>query len=164
MNPDLQILDPGPPPIAPPPDTPAAAARLSVSPHYVKTWRNVTVLVVALMALLVTLHVLGTGSFRHRAASIRTGDSKSQVLAALGQPTAMVPGRGASPNTSLHFPQPQDWCYGSRYRCRFALWRQFPYFLRIEDRSWSFCPWPRDTVVGFGAAGRVIRIEKKPTS
>jgi hypothetical protein len=123
----------------------------------------VTVLVVALMGLSVALHVLGTASLRRRAGSIRVGDTRSQVLAALGQPTAMVPGRGASPNVFLGFPQPQDWCYGHRYRCHFAISRQFPYLLYIEDRSWPFCPWPRDTIVGFDAAGRVLRIEK-PTS
>jgi len=95
-------------------------------------------------------------SVRDKTTLIRIGDTKSQVLTALGQPTVAVP---VTVNMSLGFPQPVVWCYGRKFRWHFAFSRQFPYFVNVEDRSWSFYPWPRDTVVEFDRAGKVLRVQ-----
>jgi hypothetical protein len=89
--------------------------------------------------------------------------SPAPACALMGGDNVTVPDRRAAPNVSLGFPQPADWCCGRRYRCHFAFSRRFPCFIHIEDRSWSFCPWPHDTVVEFDAVGEVLRIEV-PTS
>ena len=117
------------------------------------------VLAATSVAILVALKVFGPRLLFHKAASIHIGDTKNQVLVVLGAPTATVPSRAGTPNVSLGFPQPEDWCYGERFHWHFGLSRQFPYLVHIDDRGWSFCPWPRDTVVEFDAAGKVFRVQ-----
>jgi hypothetical protein len=125
-------------------------------PWNIRTSPYVILPAVALMGLLVAVYIFQPVSFRARVGSVCVGDTKSQVLAALGQPTARV---SESAIFSLSFPRQEDWCYGRRYRCGFAFSRQFPYLFYIQDRSWSFGPWPRDTVVEFDTAGRVSHVQ-----
>ena len=97
-----------------------------------------------------------------RAASgVHIGDTRSQVLAALGQPARtrpVVPIR----YTHLGFPQPVLWCYGRKYDWHHPLSRQFPYIVRLVEDDWSFYPELDDVVVEFDGGGKVasIRIPK----
>ena len=111
------------------------------------------------MALAIILGASDSHSLRRKAASIHTGDTKAQVVAALGPATDIVPAPTAAPNMSLGLPQPVSWCYGARFDWRLSFSRQFPFIVEVVDRSWSFCPWARDIVVEFNRAGRVVSVQ-----
>ena len=111
------------------------------------------------LALCVIVGATGSHSLRRRAASIHSGDTKAQVIAALGPATDIVPTPRATPNVSLGFPQPVSWCYGKKFDWHLSLSRRFPFIVEIVDRSWSFYPWARDIVVEFDRAGRVVSVQ-----
>jgi len=111
------------------------------------------------VALSVIFGVTSSHSLRGRAAWIHRGDTKAQVLAALGPATAVVPAPTATPNVSMGFPQPVSWCYGKKFDWHFSFTQQFPFFVEVVDRSWSFCPWAGDIVVEFDTAGRVVSVQ-----
>ena len=111
------------------------------------------------VALCVIFGATGWHSLRRRATSIHSGDTKSQVVAALGPATAIVPAPTATPNVSLGFPQPVSWCYGKKFDWHLSFSRRFPFIVEVVDRSWSFHPWARDIVVQFDGAGRVVSVQ-----
>lgn len=111
------------------------------------------------VALSVIFSATGLHSFRDRAALIHCGDTKAQVVTALGPATAIVPAPTATPNGSLGFPQPVSWCYGKKFDWHLSFSRQFPFVVQVVDRSWSYYPWVRDIVVEFDRAGRVVRVQ-----
>ena len=124
-----------------------------------KTLAVISWLAIASVALYATCEEVRLHSIRHRAIAIHIGDTKREVIAALGQATSVVPAPTATPNFSVFFPQPVSWCYGSKFDWHLSFSRQFPYVVQIVDRSWSFYPWPRDVVVEFDGAAKVVGVQ-----
>jgi hypothetical protein len=118
-----------------------------------KILRGIAYLLVALffaVLLLALYDISRPASYRRRAASVHVGDTKAQVTAALGNPTAHV----ATPTPNIFVPVPERWMYGST--CDWHYW------LRPFSSDFFSCvkifPRDEDVVVDFDKSGIVTDV------
>ena len=118
-----------------------------------KALRAILYAFVALLFVIILLalyDVTRPASYRRRAASVHVGDTRAQVTAVLGKPTASF--SVSSPN--LLFPVPECWMYGST--CDWHHWRHpFSYkffsFVQLSPRD-------NDVVIDFNKSGIVQNV------
>jgi hypothetical protein len=133
----------------------SAAPPSSGVKRRVKTSGSILLVTILLLGAYATQDLLRPLLARRASSAVHIGDSKSQVEAALGEPTRTRPAASSSPNFSLGFPQPVLWCYGHKLEYHHPPSRQFPYVVGMVS-DWSFYPEPDDVVIEFNGRGRVV--------
>jgi hypothetical protein len=118
-----------------------------------KFLRGIAYVLVALFFAVVLLALYDSSrpaAYRRRAAAVHVGDTKAQVTAALGKPTARV----STPTPNIFVPVPEQWMYGST--CDWHYWRRpfssdFLSLIKIFPRD-------DDVVVDFDKSGIVLDV------
>jgi hypothetical protein len=117
----------------------------------VKIARNVAVAVLAMLAIVLMLEAVGTGSLRRRAALIQVGDGKDRVRSLLGRPTESLKTEGLG--ILFTGGAPEWWSYGSLLGWHRPFTREFPWKAPLKFR-----PDTNDVAVYFDSMGKVVRV------